>query len=422
MVIATDPDSDGPAVDRLSGTAGTGEALLRNLVRFGQTLRAAGLPVTVAQLSNVSRALTWIDLSDRRHAFMVMRSLLVTRREDLALFEVVFQRFWRVPGPGRAGQPRRMPRAPRHDTASQGRFTIVNYMAFRARLADEELDIGDRSGTWADVEALRTKRFAEMTPEELDAVGRLIQQMRWNVALRTSRRKRPDTAGRSLDFRRVLRQASRLGALPARLPRRRQVEKERPLVLLADISGSMEKYSRLALLFFHTTLRALPDVETFVFGTRLSHITPQLRLRNIDRAIDAAASEVIDWAGGTRIGACVRTFNREWSRRVLRRGAVVAIISDGCDRGNPRTLRRELRYLQHRCHRLIWLNPHLHHPGYRPVVTGMAAALDFVDDFLPVDDLASLEAFARAIAAIPARGPTPRRPADRTQPGLTVGR
>jgi uncharacterized protein with von Willebrand factor type A (vWA) domain len=144
-------------------------------------------------------------------------------------------------------------------------------------------------------------------------------------------------------------------------------------------------------------------VETFVFATRLSRITEQLELRNIDRAIDEAAREVSDWAGGTRIGECLRAFNREWGRRVLRRGAVVAIISDGCDRGDSELLRRELRWLHHRCHRLIWLNPHLGHPEYRPAVSGMAAALDYVDDFLPIDDLSSLESFANALAGLPSR-------------------
>jgi hypothetical protein len=166
----------------------------------------------------------------------------------------------------------------------------------------------------------------------------------------------------------------------------------------------MERYSRLILQFYHSAAHALRDVETFVFATRLTRLTTQIALRNIDRAISEASRDVIDWAGGTRIGACLHTFNREWSRRVLRRGAVVAIISDGCDRGEPALLRREMRWLHNRCHRLIWLNPHLGHPGYRPIVAGMAAALDYVDDFLLVDDLASLAAFSRALGDLPARG------------------
>lgn len=385
---------------RLPAPDDGGAALLHNVVRFGRALRLAGLPVTVAQMSELIRALGWIELADREQFFNTARALLVNRKEDLAIFTLVFLRFWRGPGETVRPQPRRMPRAPRHD-AVQGRFTIVNYMAYRASLAEVELDVGDRSGSWTDIDVLRTKRFAEMTPEEIEAVARLLRELRWGLLRRTTRRRVRSPTGRTLDFRRLLRQTARLGALPARLPKRRRLEKERPLILIADISGSMERYSRLVLQFFHSAVRAYDSVETFVFATRLSRITPQLRLRNIDRAIAEAARDVSDWAGGTRIGACLRTFNRDWSRRVLRRGAVVAIISDGCDRGDPDELRREMRYLSHRCHRLVWLNPHLNHPRYSPDVTGMQVALEFVDEFLPADDVASLQAFARAFEDAP---------------------
>jgi len=390
-----------PSADRVRRD---GTAFVRSLVEFGRALRDAGLPVTVQQIADTTRALAWVDLSDRAGVFYAVRALMVTRREDLELFGLVFDAFWRPPGDDGRDRPQRMPPAPRHAPAAAGRFTIATYMAFKAGLANTELDVADRAGTYADAEQLSGKRFAEMTPEELESVARLLREMHWAVAMRQARRRRRDPNGRLLDFRRLLRDASRIGALPARLPRRRRIEKERPLILLADISGSMERYSRLMLQFFHSAAHALRDVETFVFATRLTRITTQISLRNIDRAIGEASRDVIDWAGGTRIGACLHAFNREWSRRVLRRGAVVAIISDGCDRGEPALLRREMRWLHNRCHRLIWLNPHLGHPGYRPIVAGMAAALDYVDDFLPVDDLASLAAFSRALSDLPARG------------------
>lgn len=391
----------------------TGAALLRGIVRFGRALRIAGIPVTVSQIADLAKAIEWIDFADRQQFFLTARALLITRREDIALFTLVFDRFWRGPGESARPQPRRMPRAPRHQPDPH-RFTLVNFMAFKASLAEREIDVADRTGTWTDVDVLRTKRFAEMTPEEIDAVARLIRQLRWSPALRTTRRRVRSRSGRHLDFRRVLRHAARFGALPARLPRRRRLEKERPLVLIADISGSMEKYSRLVLQFFHSAIRARSRVETFVFATRLTRITPQLRLRNIDRAIAEAARDVSDWAGGTRIGACLRTFNRDWSRRVLRRGAVVAILSDGCDRGDPAVLSREMRYLNHRCHRLVWLNPHLNHPAYSPEVAGMRAALDYIDDFLPADDIASLDAFARAFGR---PGPRPLHARERRSRG-----
>jgi len=377
-----------------------GHGFLESLVRFGRVLRAAGLPITPAQTADLARALQWIDLGDRGQVFQVARSLLVTRREDLAIFEACFATFWRAPEAARIGRPQPAPLAPRHDPAKVGQFTIVNFMAFKARHDAQELDVGDRAGSYSDEEVLRHRRFAAMTPEELEAVRRLLAGLSWRVALRTTRRRRPDRTGETLDFRRVLRRASQLGSVPPRLPRRKRIEKERPVVLIADISGSMEKYARLVLQFFHSAVAKLDRVETFVFGTRLSRITPALRLRNIDRAIDEAAREVADWSGGTRIGASLGAFNRVWSRRVLGRGAVVVIVSDGCDRGDPDLLRRELRRLHHRCHRLIWLNPHLGHPEYEPLVTGMAAALEHVDDFRSASDLASLEALARALARV----------------------
>jgi uncharacterized protein len=385
----------------------SGRALLASLIRFGRLLRATGLPVTVGRLADVARALRLIDLGDREQVFFVTRSLLVTRRPDLALFDACFAAFWRAPDRTGRGRPQPAPLGPRHDPASLGRFTIVNFMAFKAREDARELDVGDRTGRYSDAEVLRRRRFAAMTAEELEAVRRLVASLRWGVAFRESRRRRPDPAGPGLDFRRILRQASQLGALPARLPRRRRIEKERPVVLLADVSGSMEKYARLVLQLFHSAVRSLHRIEAFVFATRLSRVTPALQLRNIDRALDQAAREVSDWSGGTRIGACLQTFNREWSRRVLRRGAVVVIVSDGCDRGDRELLRRELRFLRHRCHRLVWLNPHLGHPEYEPRAAGMAAALDYIDDFRSAGDLPSLESFARALA-LPRSGRRPR--------------
>jgi uncharacterized protein with von Willebrand factor type A (vWA) domain len=178
--------------------------------------------------------------------------------------------------------------------------------------------------------------------------------------------------------------------------------------VMADISGSMEKYSRLVLQFLHAMIASMPRVETFVFATRLSRITPYLRLRNPDRALDVTAGHVRDWAGGTRIAGSLRAFNKEWSRRVLRRGAIVVIVSDGCDRDAGEGLAREMRYLQHRCHRLIWLNPFLGHERYEPRIEGMAAALPFVDDFLPVHNVQALDEFAEALGRVPATGRSPQ--------------
>jgi uncharacterized protein with von Willebrand factor type A (vWA) domain len=273
-------------------------------------------------------------------------------------------------------------------------------MAQKANPADPEVDIVDKSGTYSPVELLQAKAFAQMTPAELEAVKRLIQAMRWQASLRQTRRRIPDRQGNSLDLRRVLREAAKHGGVPLSLAWHSRKIKTRPVVILADISGSMEKYARLLLQFCYSLSHSLSNVESFVFGTRLSRITLQLRSKNIDRALNEAAMEVVDWAGGTRIGESLQTFNQEWGRRVLRRGVIVLIVSDGWERGDMATLRREMRYLQHRCHRLIWLNPHLGNEAYRPLVEGIAAALPFVDDFLPIHNLQSLAALGKHLATL----------------------
>lgn len=383
-------------------------SLLDALLDFGRAVRAEGLPVTTGQIEELVRALGWTGIEDRETVFRVARALLISRREHLEPFREIFDRFWSPPGEAAGGDgPRTMPRAPRH-RPREG-FTVATYMAFKAGPEAEEMDVADRSGTFTAEEALRRKRFAEMTPEELEAVRRLLRELRWDAAMRVTRRRVADDAGRHLDLRRVLARAARRGSIPPRLPRRRREVKPRPVVLLADISGSMEKYARLVLTFFHSVAATLPTVETFVFGTRLNRITPELRRRDIDVALDEVSRMVTDWAGGTRIGPCLRAFNREWSRRVLRRGAVVVIVSDGCDRDDPGSLAREMRYVQHRCHRLVWLNPYLGHARYEPRAAGMQAALPYIDDFLPADDVQSLEELARFLRRLPAMGATPRR-------------
>lgn len=390
--------------------------LLDALLEFGRAARKAGLPVTTAQIGELAGALAETGIEDRRTVFFVARALLVTRKEHLSIFRELFDRFWAPPGSEpQEAEPRTIPPAPRQQKPPD-RFTVATYMAFKAGADAREVDVGDRSGTFTAEEALRRKRFADMTPEELDAVRRLIRELRWRAALRVTRRWTSGEPGRRVDLRRVLARTARTGSVPPRLPRRRRKVKPRPVVLLADVSGSMEKYSRLVLQFFHSVVKTTPEVETFVFATRLTRITPQLRARDVDRALDGVSREVHDWGGGTRIGACLRVFNREWSRRVLRRGAVVVIVSDGCDAEGGEELAREARHLQHRCHRLVWLNPYLGHEEYEPRVAGMRSVLPFLDDFLPADDVQSLEEFSRILRRIPARGSSPRGRTRRARP------
>lgn len=369
-----------------------------NVLLFMQCLRNAGLPVSTDQVMDFARALTLIKIGQRPHVYHAARCLLVSRHEDLRLFDAIFDAFWSQKLELGQHPPQIVPPAPRHNQPP----VLVSYMASKAQPQDPELDVQDKSATYSDQERLSRKDFAQMTPDELNVVKHLIQAMRWKACFRRSRRRVASPAGDSLHMRRVMALAVRHGGVPLVLAWQRRKIKQRPLVLIADISGSMESYSRLVLQFFFSLSQSLKNVECFVFGTRLTRITLQLRLKNIDRAVSEAAGEVVDWAGGTRIGDSLLTFNHEWSRRVLHRGAIALIVSDGWERGDTDNLRKQMQYLQLRCYRLIWLNPLKDKGQYQPNVEGMAAALPFIDDFLPIHNLHNLTALAEHLAALSA--------------------
>lgn len=372
---------------------------LENLLVFPRMLRQAGVPISPEQAMAFCEGVSLVDIGSRPQVYHTARSLLVTRQEHLRLFETIFNRFWRVHArgewPDRGNAQTSHPR-----TKGRERFNIVSYMSHKAREADREIEVADKTGSYSAAESLQRKSFAEMSEEELETVRRLIQQMRWQVSLRQTRRRVPAGKGRVMDLRRVLRSATKHGGVPLSLSWQDRKVKQRPLVVIADVSGSMETYARIMLQFAYCVSHSLKEVECFLFGTRLTRVTPQLKLKNIDRAVADAAREVVDWSGGTRIGDSLRAFNRRWSRRVLRRGAVVLIISDGWERGDVSVLEKEMRFLQHRCHRLIWLNPLSGRAGYEPIVEGMAAALPFIDDFLPIHNLQSLTALSDHLARL----------------------
>lgn len=341
-----------------------------------------------------TRALELIDISNRDQVYFAARGLLVTRQEHLRLFDVLFNRFWRYGSESSRTVGQKTPIAPRHQPQQKMKVNMMTLMAYKANDGDPEIDVYDRSESFSASEVLQSKRFSEMTVEELEMIRRLIQEMQWQVSLRQTRRRVSDPKGNILHLRRAMRSAAKHGGIAWDLTWQSRKIKQRPIILIADISGSMEKYARLLLQFFYSVTQSLRNVECFVFGTRLTRLTAQLKLKNIDRAIDQASKEVVDWSGGTRIGKSLRAFNRQWSRRVVRRGAVVIIVSDGWERGDVAMLKQEMRYLQHRCHRLIWLNPLLGNKSYEPLVEGMAAALPYIDDFMPIHNLQSLTALS----------------------------
>jgi len=394
------------------------EQLVPNVVIFARLLRHAGLPVSTSQLLACLHGLTFVDLGDRSQVYHTARALLLTRREDVPVFDLVFHYFWRAGIGTTAVRARRQRPAGESSLAVQGSFTIATYDAFRLRELEREVEIEDRRGTWSATEVLRKRRFAELSTAEIEALRRLMRSLHWSAALRRTRRLKRSPIGRYPDLRTALRRAVRTGGVVMQLPKRTFRHRERPVVFIADISGSMERHARILLQFLHAAVRMRRDVEVFVFGTRLTRLTPQLRIRNVDRAIAAAAGEVVDWAGGTRIGASLHEFNRRWGRRVLRRGAVTVVMSDGLDRGDPALLAREMRFLRDRSHRVIWLNPLAGSAEYQPSAGGMAAAREYVDDLLPAHNLDALDRFVALLRRVPARRPPRRSPRRRARESL----
>jgi uncharacterized protein with von Willebrand factor type A (vWA) domain len=225
----------------------------------------------------------------------------------------------------------------------------------------------------------------------MQEIKKMMQEMAWELEQRRTRRRMRAKRGLYPDMRRTFRQNLRYGGEPLELAWRKRKLKRRPLVVICDISGSMERYSRVLLKFIYVISNGLEKVEAFVFSTRLTRITHHLYQRDIDTALDEATHSIHDWAGGTRIGESLKTFNYEWGRRVLGQGAIVLLISDGWDRGDIGLLKREMDRLQLSCHRLIWLNPLLGSENYEPLTRGIQTALPYIDDFLPVHNLKSLD-------------------------------
>jgi uncharacterized protein with von Willebrand factor type A (vWA) domain len=391
-------------------TQGSQGQLIVHVLAFGYLLREMGVPVSPGQMVDLTAALDHVPVTSREDFKASLRCMLVLRHEDLPLFDAAFEFYWRQTSSSdmemelmqsvipQTRVPRRQLRLPRRRDEDA-----------EPPEPEQERDELELQLTFSRDEVLRKKDFAQCSWEEVQAAKEMIQRMRWRIEERPTRRRRSALRGRMLDFRRTLRRNMRYGGELLQLAWRETQTTPRPLVVICDISGSMERYSRILLQFVHAITEGLGDVESFVFGTRLTRITRQLRHRDIDDAIDLVSKQVTDWSGGTRIGDAVREFNYRWGRRVLGRGPVVLLISDGWDRGDPQMLRREMDRLQRSCHRLIWLNPLLGSAGYEPLTVGMQAALPFVDDFLPVHNLVSLEQLGKQLSTLSAKPPARRQ-------------
>jgi uncharacterized protein len=401
-----------------------GDLLLARIVDFARLLWELGLDVGPGRVVDLARSLPLVDMGRRDDFYLLLKTSLLSKHEQEAIFDAAFAYFWgtrrRSANSGGEMQDERQRRErrglalPRHRQPKGEEETtrvVLRQLGQRhpaSRLSDalkrttddDEDEEAAGSRAYSAAEALRRKDFEEYTWDELEEAKRLMAEARWHLGKRPSRRTRASRHGRRLDLRRTFRASLRSGGEPIQLAWREIRVKPRPLVILCDISGSMSLYSRLLLHFVHTVSNGLANVETFVFGTRLTRITRQLARRDVDEAVRDVSKNVQDWSGGTRIGDSLRTFNYRWARRVLGRGAVVLIISDGWDRGDTRVLSEEMARLQRSCHRLIWVNPLLGQKDYRPVTAGMRAALPYIDNFLPGNNLESLLAIGQLLEQV----------------------
>jgi uncharacterized protein len=371
--------------------------LLRNCMLFGRMLRALGLKILPTQIAAWVDSLQYVEIGQRQDFKNSARTILINRQEHLALFDEAFDLFW---------QAHREEDLAAIDLGKllRRRQPQKQQVVYRSSSNGSENDPTtepqlDRIRTYNEQELLRHKDFAHLDAAELAAIKRMMVRTVWQLEPRRTRRTRRTRRGAQIDLRNTLRQNLRHGGEFLQLARRERKFKRRPIVVICDISGSMERYSRILLQFIYIVTSRLDRVESFVFGTRLTRITRQLRRRNVDDALRAASATIIDWAGGTRIGESIKTFNYAWARRVLNGGAIVLIISDGWDRGDVDLLGREMDRLHRSCHRLIWLNPLLGAADYEPLVRGIQAALPHIDDFLPVHNLASLEQLAALLGS-----------------------
>jgi uncharacterized protein len=386
---------------------------------FGRALRDAGVPTGVDRSVRFARALTLVRPVSRRRLYWTARAVFVSDPSQVSGFDVVFAQVF---GGGRERAVGNLDdvdidvRAVRSTPADEREVSIRERVEAGDGVSATASSPGDSSESAvvpiavapSDEEVLRERRFDALAPGELAALYRLMSRLAIATPLRRRRRARRDRHGERVDVRRTLRASLRTGGDPVSIARRRRRVLPRRMVLLCDISGSMEPYSRAYLQFLACAAGSGPRVETFAFATRLTRLTRALAGRHPERAMRRAAAAAPDWSSGTRIGGALKTFNDRHGRRGMARGAVVVILSDGWERGDPELVGREMERLARLAHRIVWVNPRLSAPGFSPRVGGMAAALPHVDALVSGHNLAALDEVVAAIGGPVGEAPSKR--------------
>ena len=386
--------------------ANTSGRIPENIMHFVRTLRAAGLPLGPGQTLRAIEAVRAVDITDKRDFYWALRSSLINRHDQIDLFDQAFAMFWRNPDILNKMIDMMLPTLAIDDPEKQEEGDPLQRRLAEAMMPprdqiqereEEEIEI-QADMTWSAREQLQAKDFEQMSTEELEVAKRAMARLALPLAEVKVRRFEPTGRIARADLRRTMQKALRGGGDSIPLRYRRRKTRPPPLVVLCDISGSMERYARMLLHFLHALTNDRDRVHTFLFGTRLTNVTRYLRDKEVDRALAKIGEQVQDWSGGTRIGASLEDFNRLWSRRVLGQGAVVLLITDGLDREAAEGVEEQMERLQKSCRRLIWLNPLLRYDQFQPKSSGARAMLPHVDDFRPVHNMESLGALAGALS------------------------
>jgi uncharacterized protein with von Willebrand factor type A (vWA) domain len=365
---------------------------VRDLSSFAEALRHRGLTVTPDQVGDMARSISLVDATERGHVYAALRSLAITDPDQRAPFDDVFTEFFEGSY------------SPTTDPANQSRLATTTAMTpvIQALGEPQETETRSQSGASA-TENIAARDFADLDDDELAEARRLVVSMMWQPSDVKTRRWLRSAGGTHPDLRRTLRGSTRPEGDLMPIVRRQRRRRQRPLIVIADISGSMEKYAEMFLVFAHAAQRRLDDVEVFTFSTGLTRVTEDLKRRDTRAALSRVSANVRDWSGGTKIGDAFAEWNRLWSRRLSRGGPIALVLSDGWDCGDPELLRNEVARLARTVHSLIWLNPLAAHSEYRPATRGMQAVLPHVDHLLPAASVMDLRGVVRLLDSLSGR-------------------
>jgi uncharacterized protein with von Willebrand factor type A (vWA) domain len=394
------PEAVAAAVNEFTSVRGQGT--LPNLLAFGRALKQLGVKVGLSQVIDASRSLEFVDIADKADFRTLLRSNLVSQKEDFPVFDVLFDCFWREQSYERVPmQTLEIEGTPTESEAQDGGDEEGLEEANAETSAKENVPLENLDEfsipTYSPQELLNRKDFSEMGIEESRAIARAILLIATKIATQISRRKKLGRKGNVVDPRWTMRRNMKYGGEIIDLVHRKRRIKKTRVVLLCDVSGSMDCYSRFLIQFMYGLQNELWGVETFVFSTSLSRITHLIRTKDIVNALEKISGSILGWSGGTNIGRSLHTFNRQFAASMVTHRTVVVIISDGWDRGDVSLLEREMQDLKRRCKKIIWLNPLLASENYEPLCKGMQAALPYLDLFLSVHNVNSLIALGRTL-------------------------